>query len=222
MDYYIVKARIQSLDLLNSEDTFRLLEQKQQKGQLRSIEDRYLYAELLKTRGKTAKAITVLEDLYKEYSDNHLLLFTLAEAHRINKSTEAILPELIKQLEKTPGSTKLILATSQIYLDNKRAEDAEKLLLRYVDVNRHNPSYLYVLAEAQAMAGHTPEMHETTGQYMLLLGDLRSAKKHFELALHGSSKDPYAQTRIQARLEEVNKKIREVLTENARSRLTSG
>ena len=218
----MVKARIKSIDLVNSEDSFRLLDQKYNQKQLNSVEDRYLYAELLKSRGKTQKALSILTDLYQEYSDNHLLLFTLAETHKANKSSSEILPELTKQLEKTPGSTKLLLATAQIYLDNKQPEAAEKLLLRYVDVNRHNPNYLYILAEAQAQAGRTPEMHETTGQYLLLLGDLRTAKKHFELALNGTSEDPYAQTRIQARLDEVNKKIREILTENARSRFTTG
>lgn len=222
VDYYLVKARIKSTELINSEDSLRLLEKKYSNRQLTSIEDRYLYAELLKSKGKTQKALTVLTDLYKEHPDNHLLLFTLAETHRLNKTSSVILPELTKQLAKTPGSTKLILATAQIYLDNKQPEEAEKLLLRYVDVNQHNPNYLYTLAEAQAQAGHTPEMHETTGQYLLLLGDLRTAKKHFELALNSTSKDPYAQTRIQARLEEVNKKIREILTENARSRFATG
>ncbi|MBD3653657.1 M48 family metalloprotease [Kangiella sp.] len=218
VSYYLVKARIKSIEMVNNNDSFRLLEQKFGKGQLTSIEDRYLYAELLKKKGRSQQALPILKALYKEYPDNHLLLFTLAEAHRVNKTSSEILPELTKQLEKTPGSTKLILATAQIYLDNNQSQQAEKLLLRYADVNQHNPNYLYLLAEAQAKAGHTPEMHETTGQYLLLLGDLRTAKKHFELALNSTSKDPYAQTRIQARLEEVNKRIREVLTENARSR----
>lgn len=222
LDYHLVKARIKSIDLVNSEDSFRLLDQKYNQKQLKSVEERYLYAELLKSRGKTQRALSILTDLYQEHSDNHLLLFTLAETHKANKTSSKILPELTKQLEKTPGSTKLLLATAQIYLDNKQPEAAEKLLLRYVDVNRHNPSYLYILAEAQAQAGRTPEMHETTGQYLLLLGDLRTAKKHFELALNGTSEDPYAQTRIQARLDEVNKKIREILTENARSRFATG
>ncbi len=218
VSYHLVKARIKSIEMVNNNDSFRLLEQKFGKGQLTSIEDRYLYAELLKKKGRSQQALPILKALYKEYPDNHLLLFTLAEAHRVNKTSAEILPELTKQLEKTPGSTKLILATAQIYLDNNQSQEAEKLLLRYADVNQHNPNYLYLLAEAQAKSGHTPEMHETTGQYLLLLGDLRTAKKHFELALNSTSKDPYAQTRIQARLEEVNKKIREILTENARSR----
>lgn len=216
VDYQLVKARVRSIDLINSEDSYRLLEKRYKAKQLTSIEDRYLFAELLKERGKTQKALSLLQSLYKEYPDNHLLLFSLAETHRVNNTASAILPELKNQLEKTPGSTKLILATAQIYLENKKAQEAEMLLLRYVDVNRYNPSYLYILAEAQAEAGHTPEMHETTGQYLLLLGDLRTAKKHFELALNSTSKDPYAQTRIQARLEEVNQKIREILTENSR------
>jgi len=220
VDYHLVKARIKSIDVINNNDTYRLLEQKYNKDQLTSIEERYLYAELLKSKGKTQQALSVLKDLYKDYPDNHLLLFSLAETHRANNNASEILPELTKQLEKTPGSTKLIVATAQIYLENKQADEAEKLLLRYADVNRSNPNYLYVLAEAQAQAGHTPEMHETTGQYLLLLGDLRTAKKHFELALNGNSKDPYAQTRIQARLDEVNQKIREILTENARSRFS--
>lgn len=218
VNYHLVKARVRSINLINSEDSYRLLESKNKAKQLTSIEDRYLFAEFLKDRGKTQEAISVLQSLYKENPDNHLILFSLAEIHRANNTAAAILPELKNQLDKTPGSTQLILATAQIHLDNKQAEEAEKLLLRYVDVNRYNPNYLYILAEAQAEAGHTPEMHETTGQYLLLLGDLRTAKKHFELALNSTSKDPYAQTRIQARLDDVNQRIRQLLTENARSR----
>lgn len=216
VEYHLVKARIKSIELANNSDNFRMLERKYQAKQLNSIEERYIYAELLKKNGRTQEAIKVLQSLYSNYPDNHLLLFSLAETHRANNSGVRILPELQKQLEKTPGSTKLILATAQVYLDSKQADDAEKLLLRYADVNRYNPNYLYLLAEAQAQAGHTPEMHETTGQYLLLLGDLRTAKKHFELALNGASEDPYAQTRIQARLDDVNYRIREFLAENSR------
>lgn len=221
VNYQLVKARIQSINLANDEEIFRSLEQKYKANQLTSIEQRYLFAELLKNKGRTLEALSILKGLYNTHSSNQLLLFSLAETHRANNTALDILPELNEQLDKAPGSTKLLLATAQIYLDSKQAEKAEKLLLRYADVNRYNTHYLFVLAEAQAQAGKTPEMHETTGQYLLLLGDLRTAKKHFELALNGTSKDPYAQTRIQARLDDVNHKIREILTQNNRSRLIS-
>lgn len=215
IDYQLVKARITSKTLINDKEKFRQLTAKASNGNLKALDERYLYAELLKNKGHYAPAIKVLTDLYKKSEGNQLLLFSLAEAHLAHNSGEKMLPLLEAQLVKHPDSTKLILATSEIYLKTGNVEKAEKLLLRYVDVNRNNPSYLKLLAEVQAEAGHTPEMYETTGQYLLLLGDLRTAKKHFEFALNATSEDPYAQTRIQARLEEVKQQMRAQLEAKA-------
>ncbi|GAA4365136.1 M48 family metallopeptidase [Kangiella marina] len=208
LDYELVKARIRSKSLINDRDAYRSFEAKHNNKQLQKAGERYLFAELLKQRGHYNQAIEITTELYEEHPDSQLLLFSLSEAHLGRGSGEKMLPLLESQLSKAPDSTKLILATSEIYLKAKQPEKAESLLLRYVDVNQNNPNYLKLLAKAQAESGHTPEMYETTGQYLLLLGDLRTAKKHFELALHATSEDPYAQTRIQARLEDVKQKIR--------------
>lgn len=211
VDYSLVKARIKSKSLVNNNERFRELAQQYQKGQLQTIEQRYLYAELLKSKSRFAQAIKVISLLYDQYPNNQLLLFSLAEAHLAHNTSQKVLALLEKQLAKTPDSTKLILATSKVYLKTGKPQKAESLLLRYADVNQRNPNYLKALAKAQAAAGHTPEMYETTGQYLLLLGDLRTAKKHFELALHATSEDPYAQTRIQARLEDVKQDMRAMI-----------
>ena len=205
LDYRLIKARI--LSKLNNGDTFKDLQKKAHKNSLSTVEEEYQYAEMLKFKNEHTTAISFLNKLYRQYPDNQILLFSLAESYIELNNAQEILPLLLKQLEKTPGSTKLIIATAQAYLDVKDFTKAEQLLLRYADVHKYNPSYLYVLAQAQSSAGHFPEMHETTGQYLLLLGDLRTAKKHFELALNSESNDPYAQTRILARLDDVRKKI---------------
>ena len=211
LDYTLVKSRIRSKALINDREAFRDIEQKYQSNQLKTVEQHYLFSELLKNNARYSLAIDILSKLYNENPGNQLLLFSLSEAHLANGSGQQMLPLLEEQLAKTPDSTKLILSTSEIYLTAGKAEKAEKLLLRYSDLNQNNPAYLKLLAKAQADAGHTPEMYETTGQYLMLLGDLRTAKKHFELALHATSEDPYAQTRIQARLEDVKQKMRAMI-----------
>ena len=215
LDYTLVKSRIRSKTLINDKEAFRDLLSKYQNSKLKTIEEHYLLAELLKSKNRNEPAIDILTELYNDHPGNQLLLFTLAEAHLAHGSGRKMLPMLEEQLSKTPDSTKLILATSEIYLNADQPEKAESLLLRYADLNQKNPTYLSLLAKAQADAGHTPEMYETTGQYLLLLGDLRTAKKHFELALHATSEDPYAQTRIQARLEDVRLKIRAMIEEGS-------
>lgn len=216
LDYSLVKSRIRSKALINDKAAFRDLEKKYQNNQLNTVEQRYLLAELYKNGNYNKSAIDILSRLYNEYPGNQLLLFSLSEAHLANGSGQKMLPLLEEQLSKTPDSTKLILATSEIYLNAGKPEKAESLLLRYADVNQNNPTYLKLLAKAQADAGHTPEMYETTGQYLMLLGDLRTAKKHFELALHATSEDPYAQTRIQARLEDAKQKMRAMIEAKAK------
>lgn len=215
IDYQLVKSRIKSKTLINDKDTFRQMQRQYEQGKLNSLGNRYLYAELLKNKGRHGTAIKILSKLYQEHSNNQLLLFSLSEAHLANNDGKEVLPLLEKQLKQTPDSTKLILATSEIYLKTNNPQRAESLLLRYSGANQNNPSYLKLLAEAQADAGHTPEMYETTGQYLLLLGDLRTAKKHFELALNATSEDPYAQTRIQARLQDVKKQMRAIIKERS-------
>lgn len=211
IDYFLVKSRVRSKSLINDKETFRALKSRFHNKQLKELEELYLYAELLKMRGDNSLAIKILSGLYQNHSSNQLLLFSLAEAHLAHGSGQEMLPLLESQLKKTPDSTKLLLATSEIYIHSGQPTKAESLLLRYADVHQRNPSYLKLLAKAQADAGNTPEMYETTGQYLMLLGDLRSAKKHFERALNATSKDPYAQTRIQARLDDVRQQMRAVL-----------
>ncbi|NVJ68433.1 MAG: M48 family metallopeptidase [Gammaproteobacteria bacterium] len=214
LDYQLVKARIASLEKRSDDDHFRALAKTANRQAL--IEDQYQYAELLKAKGQNKQAIDILERLYGNTPDNHILLYSLSEAHLANNSSEKALPLLEQQLKRNPGNTKLVLATSHAYMAIKQSEKAETLLLRYADLNKTNPNYLFALAKAQQESNHIPEMHETTGQYMELVGQYKTAKKHFEIALGHFSEDPYAQTRIQARLENVRQKIRELLENQKR------
>lgn len=216
VDYQLIKARILSLEHRRDEKHFAALSQRF-KASNANIEDSYQFAELLKAQGKNKQAIDIIESLYAAMPDNQILLYSLSEAHLANKSSQKALPLLQKQLERNPGSTKLVLASADAYMSLGQAKIAELLLLRYADLNKFNAKYLFTLAKAQQQSNHVPEMHETTGQYMELVGDYRTAKKHFEIAQGHFSQDPYAQTRIQARLDNVRQKIRELL-ENKRRR----
>ncbi|NVK21433.1 MAG: M48 family metallopeptidase [Kangiellaceae bacterium] len=220
MDYQLIKARVESQSKTHDNNYFINLRDKHRNGKLNRLSEQYQYAELLKSRALHIQSTAILEQLYAQNPNNQVLLFSLAEVQLAQDNNKKILPLLLEQLDKTPGSSKLINITAQVYLNMDDAKSAEKLLLRYADVNKNNPSYLYTLAQAQSKAGHIPEMHETTGQYLLLLGDLRTAKKHFELALNRTSEDPYAQTRIQARLDEVRQRLREQLQKKSDLRLS--
>ncbi len=215
IDYRLVKARIESLEKRRDDKHFSNLKAQINAGSTK-VEDKYQYAELLKARGQYPKAIKVLDKLYQSSPENHILLYSLSEAHLSNKSSEQALPLLKRQLSRNPGNTKLVLATSHAYMSIKKPELAESLLLRYADLNSSNPNYLFALAKAQQESNHLPEMHETTGQYMMLVGQFRTAKKHFEIALGHFSEDPYAQTRIQARLQNARQKLRELLESQKR------
>ncbi|WP_251360033.1 M48 family metalloprotease [Kangiella sp. TOML190] len=207
LDYQLVKARINSIEKRNNEKYFSNLK----KQNLTTVAKQYEYAELLKAQGYHRQALAIYQDLYQQYPNNHIILYSLSEAHLANNSSEKALPLLQKQLSRNPSSTKLILAAASAYMALGQAAEAERILLRYADLNKSNPNYLFALAKAQQQSNHIPEMHETTGQYMELVGDYRTAKKHFEMALRHFSQDPYAQTRIQARLDRVRQKIRELV-----------
>ncbi len=215
IDYRLIKARIESLEKRRDDKHFRKLASKSNSNQM-SLAEQYQYSELLKARGQNRSAISILDKLYRDLPENHILLYSLSEAHLANNSSLKAIPLLEQQLSSNPGNTKLVLATSHAYMAIKKPEIAETLLLRYADLNKTNPSYLFALAKAQQESDHIPEMHETTGQYMELVGQYKTAKKHFEIALGHFSEDPYAQTRIQARLEHVRQKIRELLSNQKR------
>ncbi|MRX27076.1 M48 family metalloprotease [Kangiella sp. HZ709] len=217
IDYQLVKARIKSLENQSNEVYFSQFKSKANKPES-SIADQYQYAELLKSRGNNQKAINILDKLYQKMPNNHIVLYSLSEAHLANNSSKAALPLLQQQLHRNPGNTKLVLATANAYMSMQQPQKAESLLLRYADLNKTNPNYLFALAKSQQESNHIPEMHETTGQYMVLVGQYKNAKKHFELALGHFSEDPYAQTRIQARLQNVRQKLRELIeNKNRRS-----
>lgn len=207
LDYLLVKARIKSQEKVRDTQFFQHLKNKKDK----SLYERYLFAEMLRLNSEIKRAIPIYKKLYQEKPNNQILLYSLAEAHQANHSSDKALPLLLKQMKQYPGSTKLILATANAYLATAQPQKAEKLLLRHSDNHQANPNYLFTLAKSQQALNHIPEMHETTGQYMMLVGDYRTARKHFEMALGSNSNDPYAQTRIQARLSTARQKIREQL-----------
>ena len=88
-------------------------------------------------------------------------------------------------------------------MNNAQPVAARAILLEHANRTQAEPHIYRLLAEAQSAAGFIDEVHESQGQFLFSTGDLQGAKAQFELALGRSSDDPYAMTRIRARIDQI-------------------
>lgn len=138
-----------------------------------------------------------------------LLLNQIWQAQQRGAEAEALLETALRL---HPAHHALTVAYSQHLLQTNRAARARELLLAYVSQPEREPNVYQLLASAQQAAGFSDEVHESQGLYLQAVGDLRGALQQFELARRSRSNDPFATTRINARI----KHIQEILFERRR------
>jgi predicted Zn-dependent protease len=138
-----------------------------------------------------------------KYQENLIYLVSLADAYIAAGQPAKAMPFLEAELKTTPTSYPLIMTYARALIDNEQPRAARAILLEHAYSGRTEPQIFQLLGEAQSLSGFVDEVHESQGQYLYSTGDLEGALAQFELAIGRSSDDPYASTRIQAKIDKI-------------------
>ncbi len=209
LDFHLIKARLKvGIEKKNSPE-YQQNQLRYEQGKLDKEIEQYLFALQSKANDKHSIAIEILTQLYLQRQRNLIYLVSLAEAYIAAKKPEKAIPYLEAELKTTPTSYPLIMTYARALIDNEQPRAARSLLLEHAYSGQTEPQIFQLLGEAQSLSGFTDEVHESQGQYLFANGDLQGALAQFELALGRSTDDPYASTRIQAKIDKIRFILRE-------------
>ncbi len=203
LDFHLIKARLSLATEEPSSKRYKQNIKEYQEGKLSSEVDRYFFALQSTINEEYDTAIELLTQLYIGRQRNLIYLVSLAEAYiKAGKPKKAI-PFLESELKTTPTSYPLIMTYAQALMQNQQPMAARAILLEHAYKKNAEPEIFKILGEAQSQAGLVDEVHESQGQYLFAMGDLEGSLAQFELALGQTSDDPYARTRILAKIDKI-------------------
>ena len=175
---------------------------------------RYARVLLNLRRNEFERAQQLASQLLKEEPGNLSYVLLQAQVYRARGQFADAEQLLGKALALYPNHHALTVTYSETLLDLGKADRARERLLAYVSLPDTEPNVYRLLASAQNQVGKVDEVHESQGLYLQAVGDLGGALQQFELARRSRSDDPYASTRIQARIQH----LQNILLERRRQR----
>jgi beta-barrel assembly-enhancing protease len=211
--FRLMQAKLRALTV---EDLDQLEKELEQAEKVSSTDPvlRYFRAMLELRRNETDNANRIAGQLLQQDPNNLSYVLLQAQVWRARRQFAEAEQLLGKSLALHPNHHALTVAYSQTLLDLGKADRARERLLAYVSLPDTEPNVYRLLASAQNQAGKTDEVHESQGLYLQAVGDLMGALQQFELARRSRSDDPYASTRIQARIQH----LQNILLERKRRR----
>ena len=168
--------------------------------------ERYRRAVTAQRNGRHARAIDLLVPLHEEHPGNRWFALPLARAlnDRGNRAeADRILEELIALY---PDDTSLLRVEIDWMLDRGDAETAYRKARDAFEARPEAPRAVLALSRAASASGRIMEHHEHLGRYFLLEGNLVAAHQELETAYTFTADRPRAQARIDALLEEIERR----------------
>ncbi len=208
LDFQLIKTRLKLLDNRDPETEFKRLKSAYDDKEMTKELDLYAFGLLASTLQQHDLAIEVLMQLYLKRQRNLVYLVSLSEAMIKSGQAKRAIPFLEAELKTTPTSYPLIMTYATALIENDQPLAARAILLEHTHNRNAEPQIYQLLGQAQSLSGFHGEVHESQGQYLFHTGDLQGSLTQFELALSKKSDDPYAKTRIIARIDEIQKIFR--------------
>ncbi|WMS87438.1 M48 family metalloprotease [Pleionea litopenaei] len=209
LEFQLIKTRLSVNEDKKANSHYKELQALYQDNQLNDELQHYRLAMLSLKVQNNALAIDILKQLYFQRQRNLIYLVSLAEAYLAANQPAKGLPFLESELKTTPTSYPLIMTYAKLLMADEQPQKARVLLLEHAYEDAQEPQMFKLLSEAQSLSGHLNEVHESQGQYLYATGDLQGALAQFEIALGRSTEDPYATTRIRAKIDQINQILRQ-------------
>ncbi|NVJ61338.1 MAG: M48 family metallopeptidase [Gammaproteobacteria bacterium] len=209
LNFHLIKARLAlSVSESNVAD-YETAKKLYQSEKLKDEVELFRFALLCRANEDYSTAIMLLKQLYLQRQRNYVYLVSLSETFNLAGQPEKAIPFLEAELKNSPTSIPLIMTYARSLISNDQPRAARSLLLEHSYAENVEPQIFQLLSEAQSASGFVDEVHESQGQYLYATGDLQGSLAQFELALSRASDDPYAATRIQAKIDKIQYILRQ-------------
>ncbi|MFO7808229.1 M48 family metalloprotease [Guyparkeria sp.] len=169
-------------------------------------EETYRRAVAAQRQGNHDQAVEKLRSLYRENPGNRWYALPLARAlNDIDQTQEAdrVLADLISLY---PGDSTLLRVEVDWMLDRGDAQTAYQAARQTVEDRPKDPEAALTLSRAASAADRPLEHHEQLGRYFLLKNNLVAAHQELETAYTYTADNPRAQARIEATLQEIERR----------------
>jgi len=209
-EYQLMRARISVLVSSNSGFAARNL-RAEIEGEGNHIDaKRYGLALAYSASGEHERADKLIDELIEKHPQQ--LIFKHAKAELAAKDKRFIESNAI--LDAILADHPSDLAANVRYAENLMAQGeytrSEKIIRKQIRYHAKNEHLWYLLAEVSGLSGNILETHKARAEYFSLLGALDQSIKHLRLALKLTDDNYIERSRIQARLEQVMKMMRDL------------
>jgi predicted Zn-dependent protease len=176
------------------------------------------YALWLSKTKNSKKAVDIAKKLVEKHpkSIEHRVL--LGEVYIADGQYKKAIQTIQQFLSYTPLNYPLTMTLAEAQRLSKNYQAALNLLLPMAWQHPNEPLLFKTLAEVQSLNGMTDESKESQGQYLYAIGDLAGALFQFQQALNGKSTDPYFNTRVRARISDIQEQLAELRGGRSKSR----
>jgi len=208
-NFYLLKERLSSFLPRDFKPVKRAYEEKMSNYQKNKIPNaiEFGYALTLRHLSEYTKAETILHRLQKRYPENQYFSLALAELQIASGKPELARNSLEEPYQLNPGNDSITMLYARALIESKEITKALDVLYEHLPRVEREPSIYEIMAEAQSKNGLFKEVHESTGQYLYYSGDLQGALAQFKMAMNGRSNDPYFNSRLLARIRNIQREI---------------
>jgi len=156
----------------------------------------------LKTDPKLS--MKILDELLIRFPYKISLKIVYAKALHENKQSKLAMSTLEDLLSRNPENYSISDALAELYMQNDLIEESEKLLIKMIRTQPENPRIWYLLAEANGLAGHIVDLHQSRAEFFFLSNQFDKALDQLRLALQKIKTNEQKTASIHERMNEIN------------------
>lgn len=205
--FRLIKARLRVLLANDKKNILRQFESEANKKDA-TPSTQYGYALALSERGEYGKARAILNKLLSQSPDDTHYVSALAKVELNDDNNNKALKLLSDSFALNPYNHSVTLHYAETLLLSNKADDARQLLQTHLRRGSSHGALTYkFLSQALGKTNATIEAHEALAEFYLRTGNTDEAIQQLEIAIDiAARKDPHAEQRIEARLEQLKLK----------------
>lgn len=140
--------------------------------------------------GRLDEAAAVMEKARNEHPENETVLLASAKVREAQGDWDGALEDLVSVVKANPSSAQAFLAKGKLHMKRKEYQSAAECFKKLSQLLPGSTEPLFMLAEAQSLAGRFVEAEEALLNAVNL--DVENAKAHYALGMLYVSKTDYA------------------------------
>jgi len=157
----------------------------------------------LTAAGDVNKAREEIKPLLENRPDNMIYALANAQIGAKAKNYQTSLNALNKLLKQYPENHAVNIQFAEILMEAGEYELCQRLLERYVRIQKDNDYAWYLLAEVQGLVGNILEVHRARAEYFILNGIYDKAETQLRNALRMVEPDSHTAALLEQRLVDV-------------------